>query len=567
MPLRLLKLIFPVLLLMAGDASAQESPLRKGITGLWFMGQSLGEGSESLPLVTPSDTGWGNYAFKRGVRTWAAGDHHLDPENRPAKDFAFVPLTAAANGGLGETIANGLADHLKASLLRTRKPTAAPPHFLVAYAGQGGRMIEELSSADEATDPRTPAVKQGGGGYYKTSLDDARRAVEEAKRRREDFAIAALIWMQGEANGGPTGGLVPSRWKEELPAPAGHEWYRDRLIAYRRQWSADLAAITGQRGEIPMFTYQTLGPAGDAQRMAADADPHLYLVGPHYAVASAINSRTTQGRYGAAIHLSADGQRWFGEQVAKVARRVLVEAEDWQPLRPKKAWVEDAGSSVIVEFAVPRPPLVIEEEFLPMQQSSLTEGYSTLAGFRVLDGAGAVATIRAVETASPTTLRIRLLAPLKPGNKRTLSYGSGFAGQLGAIASTRPGPEVGGQATTEVTVPAKVPQALIDEGVFYIMNTAAGAQLAQAPVRHVREDGGDSVLRFENRELRNNVAFAEGQTLHALRPFSYGNLRDSDPEGAIYTFGDKEYGTRAGQPYPLWNWCVLFSGLPIAEQP
>jgi len=30
------------------------------IVGIWVMGQSLGDGSESLPLVTPADTGWGN---------------------------------------------------------------------------------------------------------------------------------------------------------------------------------------------------------------------------------------------------------------------------------------------------------------------------------------------------------------------------------------------------------------------------------------------------------------------------------------------------------------------------
>ena len=43
------------------------------VDGIWMMGQSLGDGSESLPLVTPDDTGWGNLAFKRGVRTWRPG--------------------------------------------------------------------------------------------------------------------------------------------------------------------------------------------------------------------------------------------------------------------------------------------------------------------------------------------------------------------------------------------------------------------------------------------------------------------------------------------------------------
>ncbi|HYF36183.1 MAG TPA: phosphate ABC transporter substrate-binding protein [Prosthecobacter sp.] len=564
---RRLKLAIGVALLMLPlGATAQTDPFRAKTVGLWFMGQSLGEGSESLPLVTPVDTGWGNYAFKRGVRTWLAGDHARDPAKRPQTDFTFVPLVAASNGGLGETIANGLADHLKATLLRTAQPRAVAPHFLAAYAGQGGRMIEELSAADEAADPRTPPVKQGGG-YYQTSLDDARRAVQQAKSARQDFAIAALVWMQGEANGGPTGGIVPSRWDPELPSPAGQDWYRDRLMAYRKKWSADLTAITQQRGEIPMFTYQTLGPAGEAQLMAADADHHLYLAGPHYAVASALNSRTTQGRYGAAIHLSADGERWFGEQVAKVIRRVLVEAEDWQPLRPRKAWIEDSGSSVIIEFTVPRPPLILDDKFLPLQQSPLAEGFSTLAGFRLHDGAGAVALIRAVEVASATRFRIRLVSPLKADRPYSISYGSSFCSHLGAIASIRKGSDISGQPTTELVIKPKPPQPLLDEGAFYVMNTAGGAALAQAPIRQVRTEGETSVLRFENRELRGGVPFVEGQTINALRPFSYGNLRDSDSEAAIFSFADSAYGTRAGQPYPLWNWCVLFSGFPVTPHP
>ena len=79
-------------------------------------------------------------------------------------------------------------------------------------------------------------------------------------------------------------------------------------------------------------------------------------------------------------------------------------------------------------------------------------------------------------------------------------------------------------------------------------------------------ENGSTVLRFENRELRNKVDFAVNQSLVALRPFSYGNLRDSDPEKALFQFADKAYGTRAGQPYPLWNWCVLFTKFPISEK-
>jgi hypothetical protein len=267
------------------EEPSRDSLVRENhIVGLWLMGQSLCEGSQSLPIVTATDPGWKNYRFERGVRTWAIDGHSNKPEARPGEQFVFVPLTAKKSGGLGETIANGLADHLKATV-----PEASP--FLVTYAGQGGRMIDELSEVDQPTDSRTPESRQNGGGFYKTSLDDARRATKQAKTLDKDFSIAALVWMQGEGNGGPTGGINPSRWDTELPRPAGQKWYRDRLIAYRNKWSQDLRAITGQTGDIPMFTYQTLGAAGEAQLMAADSDPNITIVGPHYMVPSGINSR------------------------------------------------------------------------------------------------------------------------------------------------------------------------------------------------------------------------------------------------------------------------------------
>ncbi len=552
---------------------AQEKHAVAPVRGIWMMGQSLGDGSESLPLVTPEDTGWGNYSFLRGVRTWLAGDHGAAPEQRAAEQFAFMPLKAAQNSSLGETVANGLADHLKAALVRRDKmmPRNEPPHFLVAFAGQGGRQIQELAKADLSTDPRTPKVKAQGGGYYRTSLDDARRAMQEARARGMTFEVAALYWMQGEGNGGATGGIHPTRWDPELPRPAGQEWYRDQLMAYRRQWSADLCAITGQRGDLPMFTYQTLGPAGGAQLMAADADPHLWMVGPHYAVPSAINSRRPPGQHGDAIHLSADGERWWGEQVGKVMHRVLHEKEDWQPLRPRAAWLDADLQGVLVEFTTPRPPLVLDTTFLPRQQRSAPGGCTSLMGFTVRTRAGVVLPLAAVTTEGPTRLRLRLASALPERARLTLEYGSPNAGELGIIRSLEQGQPRDGQSTLVMVLEgdhSQMLQALMDEGAFFVSNTQMdAATLTRAPVRAVTVEDGFTRLAFEARELRNGIPFQAGQGVVAQRPFSYGNLRDSDSEKSVHVFADHGYGRRAGQPYPLWNWCVLFSGLEVSDTP
>ncbi|MBX7207702.1 MAG: phosphate ABC transporter substrate-binding protein [Verrucomicrobiaceae bacterium] len=451
-----------------------------------------------------------------------------------------------------------MADHW-ASVLKVEKKAAK---FLVACAGQGGRQIQELSSADLSTDQRTPEAKKHGGGYYKTSLDDARRAMAQAKAMSAKFEMRVLYWMQGEGNGGPTGGIVPTRWDAELPRKDGLAWYRDQLIAYRKQWSADLYAITGQKGELPIFTYQTLGPAGEAQMMAADADASIHLVGPHYAVASAINSRTTLGRYGDPIHLSADGERWWGEQVGKVMHRVLDEGEDWQPLRPRRAKLEASRDGVVIEFTVPRPPLVIDTTFLAREESAIDGGFSSLAGFRV--HGSRVITLTKVEIISPTSLRIRFDKALPADEKCRVSYGYPFASALGSIAAIRKGPETDGQATEELVLTksaSKELKPLTDEGAFFVTNTSGTN--SRVAIRQVHEESGVTVLRYEPRELRNGTPFAVGQSIVAMRSFSYGNVRDSDPERSVHTFADAAYGTRAGQSYPLWNWCVLFSDFDV----
>ena len=68
------------------------------IAGLWLMGQSLCDGSESLPIVTMADPGWGNLAFKRGVRTWTQADHGSTPEQRAqCLTFWFMSPPPATN--------------------------------------------------------------------------------------------------------------------------------------------------------------------------------------------------------------------------------------------------------------------------------------------------------------------------------------------------------------------------------------------------------------------------------------------------------------------------------------
>lgn len=174
----------------------------------------------------------------------------------------------------------------------------------------------------------------------------------------------------------------------------------------------------------------------------------------------------------------------------------------------------------------------------------------------------------AVEVVSPTRVCLRLTTALPNDVPYFINYGIPHAGDIGVITKIRSGPEMRGQPTTELIVAGSLLEglkSLLAEGAFYATSVIAGVY-AQATIRFVMEENGNTVLRFENRELRNDTPFAVGQALTAMRLFPYGNLRDSDAETAIYSFADKSYGSRAGQLYPLWNWCVLFNRFPISEK-
>ncbi|RQP18074.1 MAG: hypothetical protein EAS52_06710, partial [Parapedobacter sp.] len=105
---------FGLFLAGASDTCFAQYPL-SDINHIVHMGQSLGAGDQSLPVVTTSDPGHGNLMFFIGTHTWFPS-FAAKPEDREAKQFSLVPLHAQQRGGEGETIGNGLCDHLRVAI-------------------------------------------------------------------------------------------------------------------------------------------------------------------------------------------------------------------------------------------------------------------------------------------------------------------------------------------------------------------------------------------------------------------------------------------------------------------
>ena len=104
----------------------------------------------------------------------------------------------------------------------------------------------------------------------------------------------------------------------------------------------------------------------------------------------------------------------MGAQFAKVIKRVLVDGEKWQPLRPLKAWTGADRKTVYVQYHVPRKPIVVDRSFLPE-----TPG----AGLFIRGGPAVLSTT----VHSSDTLALRLAYALSAAGSFALEYASEMA--------------------------------------------------------------------------------------------------------------------------------------------
>ncbi|WP_395672121.1 hypothetical protein [Inquilinus sp.] len=544
------------------SSSLSTNPLGADIIHIIVYGQSPGEGAESLPVMSTAPTGHAAYKFVRGVRTFKLDAYALNPTARPVSDFALTPLFEAQDGSVGETIATASAATLKEFVCGPNSPVArtAAPQILVTFAGRGGRFLDELS--------KVPVQPDGQGAYYDTTIDDVRRAKQYAVTQGKSYAVAGIVWMQGEANnalqmvrGGPT-----------LDYADFLAQYQASLLTLADNLDADIRAITLQPGRIPFLTYQTGAlsggaASGQAQLNAAAAQPNkIQMLGPTYFVPSAKNGSYVSGGstvHGNEVHLSADGERWFGSNVGKLLYRFLVQRQANLALRPIMARKLDVRTIELV-LSVPRSPVRIDTNLLPAQGGAAM-------GFAIFYGTGTSTTagpaITSVTVVDVDRLQIKLAADLSAGTV-TLAYGqSRLVGNLSAaVVDWRDGATLpNGNPSKELVFSGSITSQvakLLEEGCFFVNNVTLGVEKAWV-ARSVSESGGQTIFKGEASDVSGS-GFAAGNTVSVSRPtaYGYGNICDADTAEGALSFADHSYGTRTGR-YPLANWLTVFKDLVV----
>lgn len=110
---------------------------------------------------------------------------------------------------------------------RTAGGTGTPYSVLVSAPGIGGTPISSYAPASN---------------IYDRAVKDIQNGKRLAEEQGLSYAVLAIVWVQGENNYGS----------------ASPEAYAAELLARKQEYTDMVRSITGQEGEIPFVTYQTM---------------------------------------------------------------------------------------------------------------------------------------------------------------------------------------------------------------------------------------------------------------------------------------------------------------------
>lgn len=188
--------------------------------------------------------------------------------------------------------------------------------------------------------------------------------------------------------------------------------YRTDLAQWQDDYDTDAKNITGQAQNIPMF-HAAQGASGAMQFNSGNlnASSTIALFQAHFDHPTEIILVTpeTYFDFNPLPHFSAGSHAWMGEQFAKIIKRVCLDGLTFDPIYPTAALV--SGSDIILDLAVPTPPIKLEYNY---------NAFTDSAGFQFYSSNGIVYPT-SVEVTGPSQLTLHFAAPLG-GTGQRLAY-------------------------------------------------------------------------------------------------------------------------------------------------
>jgi hypothetical protein len=268
--------------------------------------------------------------------------------------LAMAPLTepirptdpnypSAYPGNLdGETPHTAMADQITRMAMDAGGQDYVSVHTVVGESGMPMTVIKK-----NGTFPPPGQANVGTGGRaYAATLFEVAAIARIAREMGKTYGVGAVLIIHGEAD-------------------AGNTAYASDLFQLFSDYNADLPTLTGQTTKIPLLvSQQNAVPAGLSsvaisavqQWKAGVGHPgEVICIGPKYQYDYSGDSTR--------VHLSSLEYEKVGEKAAQVYFERVVRGNDWQPLQPTTAEVND--NVVTVHFHVPVPPLVWDDNLAP----------------------------------------------------------------------------------------------------------------------------------------------------------------------------------------------------------
>ena len=386
--------------LVPTSSITQTGPLYDfSINQIFGCGQSLSVG-QAYPAISTSQS-YDNLMFTRGMRPQY--DYSTETASQwyaslvPAVE-ANAPDGTAWAGVLAETPSLGTSDMIKERILTEdgKSYTQHQYQILISTPGYGATTIGELSK---------------GGVHFARMVEQATYGKALANAAGKTHAVQAVTWTQGESD--YLAGTSRSAYSAVL----------DKLIA---DTNTDIKSATGQNKHIPFISYQIASHiyygTGAKRPEIALAQLDVENSNSLYCIACAMY----QFRYHTGGHLSNVSTRWLGGYYGLAYKRVVINGEDWKPLKPLAA----VRQSNIVEmrFHVPHGKLTMDTTQVAAQPNY---------GFSLVDQNGAAMTINSVEIIDTDRVRISTSATISAGAKVRYAFTGDSAVGKGNLRDTQ----------------------------------------------------------------------------------------------------------------------------------
>lgn len=354
---------------------AQAGPLYDySVNQIFGYGQSLSVG-QATPAISTAQS-YDNLMFYRGMRP----QYDYTGETVAQWYTSLVPAIEAQSptqSSLAETPSMGTADMIKERILAEegKSYTQHQYQILISTPGYGATTIAELSK---------------GGTHFARMVEQATYGKNLANAAGKTHAVQAVTWTQGES---------------DYLAGTTQTTYAARLNTLIADINTDIKAATGQTKDIPVIGYQIsshITYAADDFPDIALAQLEVEAANPLFYIACAMYPFS----YHSGGHISNVSTRWLGGYYGLAYKRIVVNGEDWKPLKPIASVRQNNVAEI--RFHVPQGKLTFDTTQVAAQ---------TNYGFALLDQNGAAMTISSVEIIDTDRVRIKASVTIPAGAK------------------------------------------------------------------------------------------------------------------------------------------------------